>query len=111
LVISVRRDIKVQVGRLGKFDFPKGIYVYTGSARKNLEKRIERHRRKDKTLRWHIDYLLKHRAVEIAQVNRSGKSECRWNRETPGRITVKGFGSSDCRAGCGAHLRYQGNHI
>lgn len=108
LILSVNKQITLQVGRLGRFKFPVGTYVYTGSARRNMGKRIERHHRKSKPLRWHIDYLLRHPSVEILHVRHSRKKECTLNRETPGEITVKGFGSSDCRGGCGSHLKYQG---
>jgi len=42
---------------LGEFDFPAGIRLH-GSAKRNFEARIARHLRQEKTLRWHIDYLL-----------------------------------------------------
>jgi hypothetical protein len=55
LWIALRRPLDIEVGRLGVCRFPAGVYVYTGSAKRNLEARIARHCRKDKTLRWHID--------------------------------------------------------
>ena len=105
LCIEVARDVRVAVGRLGIFDFPAGGYVYTGSAKRNLETRIARHLRREKTLRWHIDYLLAAPGVRVVEVRRSRRDECRWNRATAGEIPVPGFGASDCGAGCGSHLK------
>ncbi|MFH1603753.1 MAG: GIY-YIG nuclease family protein [Pseudomonadota bacterium] len=108
LRIDVKRPVRVRVGRLGHFLFPAGRYVYTGSAKRNLEARIARHLRKQKALRWHIDWLLSAPGVGIAAVKRSGKVECALNQEIVGTDVVPGFGASDCRKGCGSHLRYLG---
>ena len=108
LHIDVERPVRCRVGRLGEFDFPAGRYVYTGSARRGLEARIARHLRQDKTLRWHIDYLLAAPGVRVRSVTRSSRPECHWNQATRGRLVARGFGASDCRAGCDAHLKWQG---
>ena len=108
LWIALRRPLDIEVGRLGVFRFPAGVYVYTGSAKRNLEARIARHCRKDKTLRWHIDYLLAEDGVELVCVGRSTRTECGLNRGTGGSVIVPGFGASDCRKACGSHLRYLG---
>jgi Uri superfamily endonuclease len=108
LLIDVPRALRIAVGRLGVFDFPRGRYAYTGSARRGLEARIARHLRREKTLRWHIDYLLAAPGVRVVQVVRSRQGECGLNRAVRGRIVVPGFGASDCEAGCGAHLKYLG---
>lgn len=106
LVIDVARSLRgLRVGALGAFDLPAGRYVYTGSARRNFEARIERHLRREKTLRWHIDYLLAAPGVRVVEVRRSRRAECAWNRATKGDAVIPGFGASDCRAGCGAHLK------
>jgi len=47
-----------EIGALGRIRFQRGYYVYAGSAQKNLDQRIKRHRRKNKTIRWHIDYII-----------------------------------------------------
>lgn len=105
LRIEVGRPVSVEVGRLGRYRFPAGIYVYTGSAKRNFEARIARHLRQEKTLRWHIDYLLAAPGVRVVEVARSRRNECRWNRLTRGEVLVPGFGASDCAAGCGSHLK------
>ena len=109
LKIEVARPIRVRVGRLGRFLFPAGLYVYTGSAKRNLEARIARHLRREKSLRWHIDWLLSASGVRVAAVKRSAVGECALNqRVRAGAIVVPGFGATDCRSNCGSHLRYLG---
>ncbi|MGB0712473.1 MAG: GIY-YIG nuclease family protein [Gammaproteobacteria bacterium] len=105
LHIELSADVEIQVGRLGRFPFPSGRYVYTGSAKRNLEARVARHLRKDKPLRWHIDYLLARPEARVVRVERSHTEECAWNQAVAGVAAAPGFGASDCRAGCGAHLR------
>lgn len=107
LLIELPRAARVAVGRLGVFDFPAGRYVYTGSAKRNFEARIARHLRADKALRWHIDYLLAAPGVRVVGVRRSSRDECALNAATGGRVLVAGFGASDCRAGCGSHLKWR----
>jgi Uri superfamily endonuclease len=106
LIISVCKNIKIKVGSLGKIKFAKGIYAYVGSAQNNLEKRITRHRLKNKKLRWHIDYLTTNKFAKVEKVfyKQAGKSEeCQTAKkliktETP----IKNFGCSDCD--CESHL-------
>ena len=105
LFIEVKAAVRVSVGRLGTYDFPAGRYVYTGSALRNFEARIERHLSSSKKMHWHIDYLLAAPGVRVLEVRRLVKDECAVNRSTRGSIPVPGFGSSDCRAGCGSHLK------
>lgn len=105
LHINVNRKIGVSVGRLGLCSFPAGRYVYTGSAKAGLEARIARHRRREKKLHWHIDYLLSRDEVDLVRVTRASSAECACNQAVRGEIVVPGFGSSDCRQGCGSHLK------
>ena len=106
LVVSVSKDINVDVGALGSVNFAKGLYAYVGSAQNNLEKRIERHLRKTKQKCWHIDYLLDDADVEVLKVfyENAGKSEeCKVANKIGERcVPPKGFGSSDCK--CKSHL-------
>ena len=105
LLCYLPRKKKIKVGRKGIFNFSKGYYVYTGSAKRGLKGRILRHLRKDKKKFWHIDYLLPHAKIKDVAVHLQ-KSECHWNSElsksTDSRALVSGFGSSDC--GCVSHL-------
>jgi Uri superfamily endonuclease len=108
LIIEVSRPLSLRVGQLGTFRFPAGRYVYTGSARRNLEARIARHLSSRKRLRWHVDYLLAQRGVKVVRVRRSRLDECQLNRSVRGATPAAGFGASDCEAGCGSHLKYRG---
>jgi Uri superfamily endonuclease len=108
LIVQVAHPVRLTVGRLGECRFPAGRYVYTGSARRALEARVARHLSPTKTLHWHIDHLLAAPGVAVVAVRRSTRAECMLNRSTGGVTIVPGFGASDCRAGCGSHLRYLG---
>ena len=105
LFIKVEKPQIITVGRFGSFTFIPGNYIYSGSARRNLLARVNRHLRKEKKLRWHIDYLLNAPTVEIVKVIISTISECELVAAGGGSILVPGFGASDCRSGCGSHLR------
>jgi Uri superfamily endonuclease len=109
LRIWIQRKLHLGIGALGQQTFPAGEYIYTGSARRNLAARIRRHLSSEKRLRWHIDYLLANTAVRITAVTTSAREECEWNQSVTGVVMVSGFGASDCRSGCGAHLLYLGN--
>lgn len=105
LLIEIAQPVRLAIGRLGEWNFPAGRYIYTGSARRNLEARIARHLRREKSLQWHIDYLLAAPGVRVVEVRRAVEDECVLNRATPGSIPVPGFGASDCRAGCISHFK------
>ncbi len=105
LFIRVEKPQTITVGRFGRFTFPAGNYIYSGSARKNILARLNRHLRKEKKLRWHIDYLLNSANVNIVEVLVSTIPECDLVAASGGTIVVPGFGASDCRSGCGSHLR------
>ncbi len=105
LFIRIGEEETVEVGRLGLFTFAVGDYIYTGSARKAICARVNRHLRREKKLRWHIDYLLAAASVQITKVRISTIAECRLVAESGGEVVVPGFGASDCRSGCGSHLR------
>jgi len=98
---------RIRVGRLGRFDFPAGRYVYVGSAQRALGARLARHGRRRKTLRWHVDYLSRWARLEAAWGwPRPKADECRLASAVaalPGAAPgPAGFGASDCR--CPTHL-------
>lgn len=111
LHIRLLETLDLPIGRLGEFHFPAGSYIYTGSAKRNMEARLARHQRRDKPLRWHIDYLTSHSQVLIEHIERSTREECEWNQATVGWIVAARFGASDCRRACGSHLKYMGAGI
>jgi sugar fermentation stimulation protein A len=109
LHLFLARTARLKVGKLGEFLFPAGRYIYTGSALNGLERRLSRHRRQEKRLRWHIDYLLRFARIErVAVWKTTRRLECALNGEllarAGARVVVEGFGSSDCR--CRTHLVY-----
>ena len=111
LIIRLDRGRNIRVGALGALAYPAGRYIYTGRASKNLISRLERHLRSEKTLRWHVDYLLQWAGVaEIRIFPRRPDAECAINLRTarsPGcSFPVQGFGSSDCL--CPSHLIWAG---
>jgi len=85
---------------------PAGWYVYIGSAKRRWVFRLQRHCRREKSVHWHIDQLTTHPAVEVRAYMLSREPECELVRRTNGIILIPGFGASDCRKRCGAHLRY-----
>ena len=105
LLIELSATTELRIGQLGTFTFPSGQYVYTGSAKNNIDARIQRHLRRDKKLHWHIDYLLNAAEANIVSVKRTALSECTANLTVKGEIVVNRFGASDCRSGCGSHLK------
>jgi len=106
LDIILAEPTRLSIGQFGIYDFPVGHYVYTGSAKRNIEARIARHLRQDKKLKWHIDYLLASPHASISKVTQFVQAECEQNQKTAGIVYIAGFGASDCSAGCGGHLKY-----
>ncbi|BDZ67742.1 GIY-YIG nuclease family protein [Methanobacterium ferruginis] len=108
LLINLKTNQLIQIGRKGKINFNKGCYVYVGSAMNSLEGRIRRHLRKDKKMHWHVDYLLDNPSSHIVQVFFSDdgvKHECDLATYIAGEGTgIQGFGCSDCK--CHSHLIY-----
>ena len=104
LFVRINKDLRIDVGKLGRCFFKKGEYIYAGAAKNSNRKRIERHFSKNKIKFWHIDYLLSSKNVEILKVFTSYRtSECEiaccLNQYFP---PVTNFGSSDCK--CRSHL-------
>ncbi|MGQ9818379.1 MAG: GIY-YIG nuclease family protein [Candidatus Kapaibacteriales bacterium] len=113
LYIVVSKPTKITLTKFGDIIFPKGLYIYTGSAKKNLLQRINRHlKTKEKKTHWHIDFLLTSEQTKIIRIkiirNRK-QNECKINLQTQkdlnGKIIIEGFGSSDCNK-CKSHLLY-----
>ncbi len=106
LVSNLSDPSDIEVGALGRLHFSRGIYVYAGSALNGLNARLKRHFSQQKTLWWHIDYLLVHaEALEALVLPSEKRLECSLNQmvaSLEGSEEVKGFGVSDCR--CSTHL-------
>ena len=112
LVLRLPSRRKIRVGKLGLVEFPRGHYIYFGSALGGLHARIARHLlRHEKKLHWHADYL----SAEVPwtqawQLPDGQRWECVWARGAAAAASAShksslpapGFGSSDCR--CPSHL-------
>ena len=107
IVLWNDKDRIIKCGSPGEVEFIKGYYVYCGSGRNNLFKRIEHHRKKTKKKHWHMDYITAEMkiAADIPVIT-DEYTECDLaeillqNSGEP----VTNFGSTDCR--CGSHLHY-----
>ena len=106
LLINLNENKSINIGKLGEIFFKKGNYIYVGSALNGLEQRINRHRRKEKRLHWHIDYLLRFGKITKIYYKRGEiREECDFARFFSERLTpIIGFGCSDCN--CKSHLFY-----
>lgn len=113
-VIAVLHERKrIRIGSLGELEFPSGVYVYVGSGMAGVERRVDRHSRKQQRKRWHIDYLMEEAEfVASAAISCEAKEvECSAAlalRHGDAAVdVVRGFGSSDCD--CDSHLIYFGD--
>ena len=105
-VLFIRNDNKLplRVGRALFCVFPPGEYIYIGSAKKNLKKRVLRHFSSDKKYHWHIDYFLAYTKIEKVYIGKIEEKELvsyifkTLNPEIP----CPGFGASD--SPCLTHL-------
>jgi Uri superfamily endonuclease len=99
----------VAVGSLGTLRFPRGWHLYVGSALgpgglARVERHLRLYRNRDRSPRWHIDYLLLSPSFRLRYVLSAltGQDlECRL-AEALGPPLVPGFGCSDCT--CPSHL-------
>jgi Uri superfamily endonuclease len=111
LLVKVDAPILLEMPRLGKLTLTAGQYAYVGSAHGpgGLRARVGRHLRVQKPLRWHIDYLTAAAPVLHVVTHASrARLECTWVARllalNGAGVPAPGFGSSDCRSGCPAHL-------
>lgn len=100
-------------GRLGRARLRRGRYLYTGSAlgcgATSLERRLERHGRRSKRRKWHIDYLTSKpgcRVVGAVYLVSRRRLECKVNRFISKELNLlpvlPKVGASDCN--CEGHL-------
>ena len=113
LYLKLSGPLRLAVGSLGMVFFPAGFYAYVGSARKGPAARVARHKRlavrKSGNPHWHVDFLLVHpQASWAGETILEEGVECEVSKQIASqqgvRAPVPGFGSSDCRMGCRAHL-------
>jgi Uri superfamily endonuclease len=131
LVIFLSRKQTIRIGSLGEYEFPRGYYLYIGSAMNGLGARIARHlvnnrlasraanakdnaamkrwRQRKKKMHWHIDYFLDHAQVkEVWTHHGAERFECLWAQAALSlpktKVVAPRFGASDCK--CATHLVY-----
>ncbi|CAM3896329.1 GIY-YIG nuclease family protein [Mesobacillus zeae] len=106
--LYVENNQKIIIGKKGSYSFNRGLYIYVGSAKRNILARINRHMKREKPFRWHFDYLRPHGNIVKIITYDSSYKECelaeKIRKETGGLLPVPEFGSSDCR--CPSHLIY-----
>lgn len=108
IFLLIEKECEVEIGKLGTYFFQPGVYVYVGSAKRNLLKRIERHICIEKKKRWHMDYIRPFGTIvkiitydhSLGECNLAGKFIAK------GDIPVPRMGSSDCK--CPSHFIYLG---
>ncbi|GIK58736.1 MAG: GIY-YIG nuclease family protein [Chloroflexi bacterium] len=112
LLLRLNQAVQLQIGRLGRWPFAAGYYLYLGSALGSggLAARLRRHLSPTERPFWHIDYLRRQAVVTAVWIQEGPvRLECAWATRAaqwPGAaIPVPRFGASDCR--CAAHLVYR----
>lgn len=108
LLLRISTPLNVRVRNL-QLALEPGLYVYAGSARGpgGLKARVERHLRRAKRARWHIDQVTGAAEAVLIVYAETRESECALMPflEAEGfEHPVPGFGASDCRRGCVSHL-------
>lgn len=111
LFLQLDNILNVEVRRLGSSRLLPGLYGYVGSALGpgGVRGRLMHHLRANKRHHWHIDQLSANAAIlGVGIAYSTVRSECRWTQALLGiqgvEAPVKGFGSTDCKAGCYSHL-------
>jgi len=105
IVLHIAADVDVAVGSLGEIQFSPGFYLYVGSAKRTLTKRLDRHLRKNKLFHWHIDYLRDYADSCVAMPIRSSaplEHELAAALRGIADGSIPAFGASDCS--CASHL-------
>ena len=98
ILFHLEESRHIPTGSLGSPFFPKGYYIYAGSARKGLTSRINRHLRKRKQCHWHVDSLSQHaKALRGMPLRNSALCEERLAEELASLAgwEIPGFGASD----------------
>lgn len=105
----------IEVGRLGRYTIPAGLYAYIGSAHGpgGLRARIMRHLGPSPKVHWHVDTLIRStRVIAAGWAAQPERMECAWVqallRLPEATAPIRRFGASDCSNGCPAHLLFFG---
>lgn len=108
IFLFIDKECEAEIGKLGTYSFQRGVYVYVGSAKRNLKKRIERHISIEKKKRWHMDYIRPYGSILTIITYDDSQSECKLAGKfiAKGHVPVPKMGSSDCK--CPSHFIYLG---
>ncbi|MEW6425602.1 MAG: GIY-YIG nuclease family protein [Bacillota bacterium] len=112
LFIFLGQKQNIRAGALGNITFLPGWYAYVGSAMGGLRARVYRHLKRDKKIRWHIDYFLSVGELkEVFVMESARKIECSISRCLAKRLlpAVLHFGTSDCT--CKTHLFFASTKV
>ncbi len=111
ILLQLGTPAHLSVGRLGRFEFPRGWYLYVGSARGagGLRARVRHHWQSAARPHWHIDFLRQvARPVQVMWQIGAARRECEWaaaiGARPEARLVAFKFGASDCK--CPTHLYY-----
>jgi len=110
LILKQNKNLSIEIGKVGKIFFKKGYYLYVGSGKRNLEKRLKRHIKREKNIHWHIDYLTSNANFSFKEIYLFEKlNECELAKKfiESNFCYIKNFGSSDCH--CKSHLFFSEN--
>lgn len=110
LQVYVNREQHLCIGSLGLLKFPKGYYIYVGSALgsgglSRVCRHIAFYQHPYRNPKWHIDYLTLHATLEKTYCTQTEERiECQLAAAIGGDY-VPHFGCSDCD--CNSHLYYR----
>jgi sugar fermentation stimulation protein A len=113
--MACEKPFKVMIGRLGQAQIEKGLCLYTGSALgrggSSIEKRVSRHYRKNKRIKWHVDFLTVRPEIVVKMavcLESSERFECRISQLIISKLHAKPLvlraGATDCS--CDGHLLF-----
>ena len=108
LLIHLKQDSKITIGKLGEKNFTKRILYIRGLRLKLPKNPHTKTSREEKKIYWHIDYLLNNENTEIIEVIYT-INDIKWECKIAATIAETGigvinFGCSDCK--CNSHLLY-----
>jgi len=110
LWFDLQAPLVVVVNRLGRLHLAAGCWAYVGSAQGpgGLRARVQRHLQPAERRHWHIDSVTGVCPPSaVSFVESTQRQECTLVQAllaAGAAAPIAGFGSSDCRQGCPAHL-------
>lgn len=111
LVLELNDLTQISLKKWATCVFEPGQYIYLGSALGSggLRARLQHHLRLSIFAHWHIDSFRRvARLSAVVYAITDERLECVWCRliqnDARSFVPVAGFGASDCRHNCGAHL-------